>query len=343
MHTGRLPVPLGEFDMAKPNVTSSRGTKQLLAAFPLSDTEIALVAPGPVHERMRDPGLYRTRAGLEVRAATLDPKQPDRILLKVGRMRASPLTTNEVLVKNLVLSGGRERGRHASPSFIEGIQTPVDLRAPHFLPEFPYPSTLVGKHVTVMCCTGCNGGTHHRDLVVLNHHAGGPFTGIWVRTAKTIDGPYPRWQRVMFAGGVIAEFQGATTVEDRGWMVVRKVHETPHHAPPPLPIETMDLPMKRSTALLTKGLDASWIQLSDVTVESTEAPAPARGRARVNLPRLEVILTDASGGRSVAWLYQKSAWELRPGQRLKALRGFVHAEQPGRYVLLGDKEEDIVR
>jgi hypothetical protein len=57
---------------------------------------------------------------------------------------------------------------------------------------------------------------------------------------------------------------------------------------------------------------------------------------------MEVGLRDGAGTESIAWLYQRSAFRLTPDTHLAVLRGFMHAEAPGRYVLLGDKEEDIV-
>ncbi len=162
-----------------------------------------------------------------------------------------------------------------------------------------------------------------------------------MRTDKTIEGPYPRWQRVMFAGGVITEDTGSVTVVDHGWMIVRKGDEEAHHAPPPLPITTKDLPAERTTSLLTKSLDAAWVQFDEITVESTRH-IPAGGREGGDLPRTEIIFSDEAGGKSVAWLYQASARDLRESQSMKLLRGFVHAEQPGMYVLLSDKDEDLI-
>jgi hypothetical protein len=39
---------------------------------------------------------------------------------------------------------------------------------------------------------------------------------------ETIEVPYPRWQKVLFAGGVMQEENGSTVVVDKGWMVVKK-------------------------------------------------------------------------------------------------------------------------
>lgn len=57
---------------------------------------------------------------------------------------------------------------------------------------------------------------------------------------------------------------------------------------------------------------------------------------------MELVVTDDSGGRSIAWLYQPTAFDLKDGQKLRQPRGFVHAEERGQYVLLSDKEEDIL-
>jgi hypothetical protein len=172
---------------------------------------------------------------------------------------------------------------------------------------------------------------------------GGGWTGIWVQTGKTIEAPYPRWQKVQCLGGIIEEMNGSMTIVDKGWMRLKKANEKPHHAPPPLPIQTTDLPAERTTSLLSKSLDGSWVQFDDVIIQSAvRIDARDVSPGMVNLPRTEVRFTDGAKGQSIAWLYQPKGQGLKKNQRIKWLRGFVHAEQPGYYVLLSDKEEDIL-
>jgi hypothetical protein len=257
-------------------------------------------------------------------------------------MKSTPTTVD---VASVTLKGGGTRMDRARSSirFAHGILSPMELKIPNLAPEFPFGSTLVGVHVTLECCTGCNGGVHDRNLVVLNSHIGGPWTGAWVETGKTIEAPYPRWQKVRCAGGVVAERSGSTTVVDQGWMEVIKQFETPHHAPPPLGINASDLPRGRDTTLLAKSLDGSWVQLTGVTVKAakTVEPPPSKGARR--LVRNEVTVTDGSGGEAEVWLYQPSGLELRVGDQVNVLRGFVHIERPGQWVILSDKEEDLGR
>jgi hypothetical protein len=171
-------------------------------------------------------------------------------------------------------------------------------------PEFPHESTLAGVHVVVECCTRCNGGVQDRDLVVLNHHVGG--------------------------------------VVDGGWKEIRKQFETPHHAPPPLPIDGADLPRGRDRSLLAKGFDGAGVQFTDVEVEDAKTVEPRWGTGgRTRLMRKAVVFADKSGGRRDAWPYQPSGLRMRPGDRLPFLRGFAHAERPGVSVVLSDKEEDL--
>jgi hypothetical protein len=330
-----------KFDMHKMSLVE-RQRKELVAAFPLSYTQLVLVCPEPVHPSMTELSLYRLQSGLAVKDVQVDPERPDQLILQVEAMKTLPLTIDAVTIRNLQTADGRSLGEFISPRFIQGIQTPMELKIPNFEANFPYPSTLVGLHVSVMCCTGCNGGVHDRNLVVINHHVGGSWSGIWVRTEKTIETPYPRWQRVLFAGGVVAEEDGSTLVIDQGWMRVEKGDEPPHHAPPPLPIETIDLPAEHTPSLLAKSLDGTWVQFDDITIESVNQVEATEGKTKtVNLPRTEIVFRDKSGGRSIAWLYQPFGLNVQPGQTLKRLRGFVHAEEPGLYLLLSDKEEDI--
>jgi hypothetical protein len=70
-------------------------------------------------------------------------------------------------------------------------------------------------------------------------------------------------------------------------------------------------------------------------------PATLAFRSGLAIRGTERVESDDSGGNAEAWLYQERARELRPSRRVAFLRGFVHGEEPGRYVLLSVKEEDI--
>lgn len=323
---------------------SSRKAYELLAAFPLSDTEIVLICPEAVHSSMDAANLYRFESGRAVQAVEINEERPERILLRVeGSKTDTNLTIDRVIITDFK-SQERKRGRRAvSPRFISNVQSAMELKVPHFSETFPYGSNLVGLHVSVECCTGCNGGIHDRNLVVLNHHLGGGWSGIWVQTGKTIEAPYLRWQKVLCAGGMITELNGSMTIVDQGWMEIYKQNEIPHHPPPPLPIEAMDLPSEHTASLICKSLDGAWVQFQDITVEQAVfIDAQERVPGAVNLARTEILFRDQSQGISKACLYQPSGHTVSTGQQLTQLRGFVHAEEPGVYVLLSDKEEDIV-
>lgn len=275
-----------------------------------------------------DPETLGFRSSLAIQQTDRVKGQPYHYRLSVDEMTPLPQVVDRLLV----------RGRPVGPRFLHGVLTPMELKVGHIADEFPFTSTRVGVHVSVACCTGCNGGVHDRGLVVINDHVGGPWTGLWVRTDLEIPTPYPRWQRTLFAGGVVDEQQGSTVVADRGWMTIEKLGEEPHHAPPPLPIETADFPREVTRSLTTRGLDGTWVEFRHVTVHDLR-PVDPDGDDR--LPRVEAVVSDDSGGKAEAWLYQETARDLRPGRRIAFLRGFVHGEEPGRYVLLSDKEEDI--
>ena len=323
---------------------SRREAHELLAAFPISDTEIVLICSQAVDTSMVEASLYRLKSGRVVRSVDIDDGRPERILLGVdGGMTDQKLTIDRVTITNFKSKEGIKAREAISPRFIQNVYSAMDLKVPHFSETFPYSSNLVGLHVSVECCTGCNGGIHDRNLVVLNHHLGGSWSGIWVQTGKTIEAPYPRWQKVLCAGGVVSELNGSMTIVDEGWMEIYKQSEIPHHPPPPLPIETVDLPAEHTASLICKGLDGAWVQFQDVTIEEAVfIDAQERVRGAVNLPRTEILFRDQSGGRSKACLYQPLGHKVTSGQQLQQLRGFVHAEEPGVYVLLSDKEEDIV-
>jgi hypothetical protein len=293
------------------------------ACYPLGADRIAVVGAE------LDPSALTFESGLSIKQVEPVDGMPYQFLLTVDGMTTSPQVEDE-----LIASGRPTGGR-----FLHGVLTPMELKVGHLADEFPFASTRIGLHVSVACCTGCNGGVHDRGLVVINGHIGGPWTGLWVQTELEIPSPYPRWQRTLFAGGVVEEQLGSTVVADKGWMTIEKLDEEPHHAPPPLRIETADLPRDMTRVLDARGLDATWVELRDLTVDDLR-PVEPEGEGQ-RLPRVEVVVSDGSGGASAAWLYQESASSLRPKQRIAVLRGFVHGEEPGRYVLLSDKEEDI--
>lgn len=317
---------------------SVKPSQALLAAFPVEQSVLALRFARPLAPKDVRALSVRLKSGLRAGRAALDPKDARRVLLSTGRMKSAPLTVDvaSVAVKGIAMDRSR-----SSVRFAHGVLTPMELKIPNIQGDFPFGSTLVGVHVTLECCTGCNGGVHDRNLVVLNSHIGGPWTGAWVQTDKTIEAPYPRWQKVRCAGGVVAERNGSTTVVDEGWMEVVKQFETPHHAPPPLAIDAADLPRGRDTTMIAKSLDGSWVQLSDVTVKSAKTVEPPPSKSTRRLTRNEITVVDRSNGEADVWLYQPSGLRLKVGDRLSTLRGFVHIERLGQLVILSDKEEDL--
>lgn len=323
-------------------MTDREQDQPILATFPISESEIVILFSRDVHASMVKADFYRFESGLCIQDIRIDKASPRRLVLQVDPMKTQPIKIDSVTINSFTTTEGSNLENITGPSFIHGLPTAMELKVPHFEAYFPYASKFQQVHVSIACCTGCNGGIHDRNLVVLNHHIGGGWSGIWVKTGKTIEAPYPRWQRVLCAGGVVTEESGSMTVLDRGWMEIHKLNEVSHHAPPPLPIETIDLPCEENTSLMCKSLDGAWVQFDDITVHSSRyVEAQQQHEDVVSLSRTEIVFSDKSGGKSEAWLYQPSGHRVISGQKLSRLRGFVHAEQPGAYVLLSDKEEDI--
>ena len=161
----------------------SRGKINVLAAFPLSASEVMLVASGALDASMARASAFRFSSGLKIRDATIDKRAAERVVLRVEPMGGPELIEDQIVVRDLRGVTAGSSGRQTSPTFLHGPLTPVELKVPHLAPRFPFASTLVDRHVSVMCCTGCNGGVHDRDLVVVNSHVGGGWTGVWVQTA----------------------------------------------------------------------------------------------------------------------------------------------------------------
>jgi hypothetical protein len=314
------------------------------AVYPLDDSHLVILLDEPVAAVPSRKANIDSGAGLTVRSIQVDSDNPTRVVVTTKSMRTDGVVVDSLRIQDaLVARTSGKLVQITTPRFIHGVKDPTELKALQLEGMFPFASLLIGVHVSVSCCTGCNGGVHDRNLVVLNHHVGGPWTGIWVQTAKTIEAPYPRWQKVLCAGGVIADVKGSVTVVDEGWMEIHKNLEVPHHAPPPLPVTCAQIPNSKSKILLSKGLDASWVEFSNIVVESAEVSSPSQRAAKIKrLTRNQIIFTDTSGAKSTAFLYQPTGLKVAPGTQLKKLRGFVHAEAVGQYVVLSDKEQDIV-
>jgi len=314
------------------------------AVYPLDDSHLVILLDKPVASVPSRKANIDSGANLTVRSIQVDSDDPTRVVVTTKSMRTDGVVVDSLRIQDALAA--RTSGKLVqitTPRFIHGVKDPTELKALQLGGVFPFASRLIGVHVSVSCCTGCNGGVHDRNLVVLNHHVGGPWTGIWVQTAKTIGAPYPRWQKVLCAGGVIRDYKGSVTVVDEGWMEIHKNLEVPHHAPPPLPVTCAQIPNSRSKTLLSKGLDASWVEFSNIVVESAEVSSPPQRAAQIRrLTRNQIIFTDSSGAKSTAFLYQPTGLKVAPGAQIKKLRGFVHAEAVGQYVVLSDKEEDIV-
>jgi hypothetical protein len=315
------------------------------AIYPLDGSHLVILLDEPVAVIPTVKLTSTSQAGLlDIKSVQVDSDNPTRVVLETTLMGIDGIVVDSLHIQNgLASRNSGERIEIVTPKFVHGIKDATELKALQLESTFPYSSRLVGVHVSVSCCTGCNGGVHDRNLVVLNHHIGGPWTGIWVQTAKTIEAPYPRWQKILCAGGVVSDLKGSVTVVDEGWMEIHKRFEEPHHAPPPLPITCAQMPNKELKNLIAKGLDASWVEFTNIVVESAEIISPIAEEAQgIRLPRNQIVFSDSSGSSSTAFLYQPTGLKVEKGVKLAKLRGFIHAEAVGQYVLLSDKEEDII-
>jgi hypothetical protein len=68
---------------------------ELLAAFPINETEIILICPHAVNSSMGETRLYHLESGLLVKEGELNAKRPERILLRVERMTTQSLPLTE--------------------------------------------------------------------------------------------------------------------------------------------------------------------------------------------------------------------------------------------------------
>jgi hypothetical protein len=321
---------------------SQLDTSAVRAAFPLDDSTFAVICSGPLHPSSADRSAIRFKSGRQIADVIIDPAAADRLIVNAQPHSLPSVVIETILLRKVAFADGSFANDVETPRFAGAIYNAMQLKVPHFSAEFPYSSTLLNLHASVACCGGCNGGIHARGLSVLNNHHGSGFSGIWIHSNRSLIDPYPRWQRIICAGGIVEERGGSMTLVDHGWMAARRDNEQPHHAPPPLPLQTIDLPAGVTRSLETKALDGSYVAFSEISIEASRSIDGGLGqRSGTSAPAVEVEFTDNSMGRSIAWLYQSSAQSLRPTQRIRRLAGFIHAEEPGRYILLSDKEEDI--
>lgn len=308
-------------------------SKEIRATFPIEDERVeVLFHSGSSAESAAAEGLSLLSGR---RAQVIDRRSTTSVMLAVDLPSDDALIS---LVDQVVI------GEHVGPPFIHGIRSPMELKVPHMDASFPFASSLDGVHVSVACCTGCNGGIHDRGLVVLNNHTGGSWSGIWVQSDLDMPDDYARWQKVAFFGGVVRNRSGSITVCDEGWMQVGLAGEIPHEAPRPASVRAVDFPISGTTSLLSASLDGAYVEFTDIRVRGTRAIEPGSDSVEGHhqLRGMELVFVDQSEEvESVAYLFQKSALGIMSGTGLESLRGFIHAEGAGRYVLLGDKEEDI--
>lgn len=314
-----------------------------ISVSPVDDTTLVVLA----NDELDRSGAYsvavRLASGIRVAEVTPHASDPRGLLVTLELDTLPPVAPDRAWVTGLRTAAGEDLGEVMSGDFIVGAREPMELKAGHVEPAFPFGSRLVGTHVIVTCCGGCNGGMHPRGLQVLNNHIGGPWTSMWVQTTQPIKLPYRRWQKVRMAGGVLEERNGSTVVVDRGHMKITVLDEPAHHAPPALRITTADLPSSESRELIHKALDGCFVEFRDITITSARnvnPPEPTDGT--IALDYVELVFSDDSGGQTVAWLYQREP-NVSSGDRLTELRGFIHAEAPGVYVVISDKDEDLVR
>ncbi|MDQ3935615.1 MAG: hypothetical protein M3340_13395 [Actinomycetota bacterium] len=315
-----------------------------MATFPADERHLVLVAAVELDASAAESANVRLATGLEVTDVSRHPSRANALLARVELEPDAPLTVDRAEITDLRTAAGDTLDTVVGPEFVHGVREPMELKLANLDGRSPFGSKLVDKHVTISCCTGCNGGIHDRGLVVLNNHIGGPWSSMWVQTNQPLEAPYPRWQKVRMAGGVLEERSGSTVVVDRGWMEIAKLDEPEHHAPPALRITTADLPEDTSRLLIHKSLEGAYVEFRKVEVISAERVEPDKAdeEGTLRLSRVEVSFSDPSGGRTAAWLYQGAMDAMSDHRRLAGLRGFVHAEEPGRYVVLSDKEEDVI-
>ena len=155
------------------------------AVYPLDDSHLVILLDEPVAVAATRRAKFVSRAGLTIRSLRVDSDNPTRVVLTTKSMHTDGVVLDSLRIEDgLVARNSGKRVETTTPMFIHGVKDPTELKALQLEDMFPFTSRLIGVNVSVSCCTGCNGGVHDRNLVVLNHHMGGPWTGIWVQTAK---------------------------------------------------------------------------------------------------------------------------------------------------------------
>lgn len=147
------------------------------AAFPLDDNQLVVLLEEEISVASEKSLKAESHAGRLLRGVVVDPSDSRRLTLKLA-----PVRSHGIVIDFLRISGdivdklNRKAVSIKTPKFIHGIKDLTELKALQLDHQFPFASRLAGVHVSVACCTGCNGGVHDRNLVVLNHHIGGPWT-----------------------------------------------------------------------------------------------------------------------------------------------------------------------
>ncbi len=351
---------LGKPDIARILAKQGPSNGALLIAFPRSATELRLVFSEPIDRASAErPENYATQSGLKILAASVDPGDPRRVLLKTGPMPTwesgpatslyqrpndEPVRVEVVRAPGVLTASGAPLARDASPRFIQGIPSVWQIQRPAE-ERFPFVSRYV--NLTAAHTYNPDGGVPHvlvdtLGFTFLHRPTGGPFNSIKIVTKKHISGLIEATARlqpgeglhVLWAGGQIRTEDGETRLVDTGFME-GAVIAPPLKSPPPYPIRAAEISRAAGKTIRAKSLQGVIVRFENVTIDSVSTPNERRLR--------HFVFHDTSGARVSGLLLHTVTQGVQPGRRFRAMRGLVHQPRAAEYEVIVELNQHLTQ
>ncbi|AUT04585.1 hypothetical protein CLI64_29535 (plasmid) [Nostoc sp. CENA543] len=319
---------------------------RLMIAFPKSETELRVVFSEAVDRKSAENPLnYRTRSGMKIFAAHVDPNDPQRVSLVTEPMNGEAMEVDVLQAPGVETRDGRKLVHHDSPEFIQGIASIPEIQRPA-INEFPFPSRFVGKVASASC--GKDGGVDSNVLIntfgfaFIHMQNGGPFNSLKIVTKQHILGIAEATRvlragqtvHVLWAGGEIRNVDGENQLVDTGYMEGSIIAPTPLKSPPPFPLRTDEIADKASRSLRATALQGVVVQFEDVIIDRLLPSNPDGLRT--------IWFHNDTDEQLPAVLLDNVTTVLSVGQRLKYLRGIVHQPRAGEYEVIVELDQHLV-
>jgi hypothetical protein len=319
----------------------------LFIAFPKSNTELALIFSEPVDRNSAElTENYITESNLKVLAASVDAKDPKRVLLTTEPMNGDAMKEDVVRAIGVRTTSGANVSKNESPRFIQGIANITETQKAS-KDNFPYSTRFAGRIATMSCQK--NGGADSVKMIdalgfsFLHRETGGPFNSIKVICNKHVPGITEEAERlkpqrlsphVLWAGGEIRNTYGENQLVDTGFMEGSIMPATPKKFPPTTPIKTVDISGENAKTFKAKSLQGVIVRIDNITIDNVSSPDEK--------DRRPFVFHDDSGAEISGLLLDTFTKKVEKGQKFQSMRGIVHLHKDNQYQVIVELDEHLL-